>query len=108
MAKRHLGQLPVERLPVVISANNLFVGSSMPHLGRTPSYEGNNLTGTAASFVNLAGDDLHLAPGASAIDAADPGGPSDDRDQRSDRSTAKGGGKNHCRCGAFEYVPNGR
>lgn len=95
--------------PIVISANNLFVGSSMPHLGRTPSYEGNNLTGTAASFVNLAGDDLHLAPGASAIDAADPvWAPSDDRDQRMRPLDGKGGGKAIADVGAFEYVPSGR
>ncbi len=95
--------------PVVVSVNNLFVGSAMPHLGRTPSYEGNNLTGTAASFVNLAGDDLHLAPGASAIDAADPvWAPSDDRDQRMRPIDGKASGKAIPDVGAFEYAPGRR
>ncbi|MBL8631787.1 MAG: hypothetical protein JNM40_01090 [Myxococcales bacterium] len=95
--------------PQVVSVNNLFVGSSMPHLGRSPSYEGNNLTGTAASFVNLSGEDLHLAPGASAIDAADPvWAPSEDRDQRLRPIDGKGGGKALPDVGAFEYAPGGR
>lgn len=95
--------------PVVISANNLFVGSTVPHLGRSPSYEGNNGTGTAASFVNLAGDDLHLAPGASAIDAADPvWAPTVDRDQRMRPLDGKGSGKAIPDIGAFEYAPSGR